>query len=76
MWRDADEYEADKVIEETQSDTTAFTLGASYLLENGFVGLSYERTDRQNGLPGHAHGHEEDDEHVEDHDASKVSFNP
>lgn len=68
VWRDADEYEADKVIEETQSDTTAFTLGASYLLENGFVGLSYERTDRQNGLPGHAHGHEEDDEHVEDHD--------
>ncbi len=72
VWRDADEYEADKIIEETQSDTTAFTLGASYLLENGFVGLSYERTDRQNGLPGHDHGHEEDGAHDESHDDHDV----
>ena len=67
VWRDADAYKAKEVIEETQFEGTGFTLGASYLLDNGFVGLSYENTDRQYGLPGHSHaGH--DDEHEEGHE--------
>jgi len=70
VWHDADEYEADVIIENTQLESTGFTLGASYLLENGFVGLSYESTDRQNGLPGHEHSeeHEEHDEHGDEND--------
>ena len=62
VWRDADAYKARNVIEETQYEGTGFTLGASYLLDNGFVGLSYENSDRQYGIPGHAH----DEDHADD----------
>lgn len=70
IWRDADAYKAGTKIDNTQFDGTGFTLGASYLLDNGFVGLSFENTDRQYGLPGHEHGEHEDheDEHDEDHE--------
>lgn len=67
VWRDADAYKAQNIIEETQFEGTGFTLGASYLLDNGFVGLSYENTDRQYGLPGHAHDEHDDHEDDADH---------
>jgi len=35
-------------------------------MDNGFVGLSYGRLERTNGLPGHAHGEEEHDEEGEE----------
>lgn len=41
------------------------TVGASVLLDNGFVGVSVGYLDRLYGIPGHAHAHEEHDEHEE-----------
>ncbi|TLU67162.1 TonB-dependent receptor [Thalassotalea litorea] len=51
----------------TSNDAKGFTLGTSYLLDNGFVGFSYGRTDRTYGIPGHSHaGHDEHEEHDEE----------
>jgi iron complex outermembrane receptor protein len=51
------------------SSTTASggTVGASYLFEQGFLGFSYGRLDREYGIPGHSHV-EEHDEHEEEHE--------
>lgn len=43
-------------VANTQAKATGFTLGTSYLLDNGFVGVSYGRLDREYGIPGHSHG--------------------
>jgi len=47
------------------SSTTASggTVGASYLFEQGFVGFSYGRLDREYGIPGHSHEDEHEGEH-------------
>ncbi|NQY38103.1 MAG: TonB-dependent receptor [Alteromonadaceae bacterium] len=57
------------------SKSSGFTVGTSYVLDNGFVGFSFGRMTREYGIPGHSHGsHEEEhsgelfaDEH-DDHD--------
>ena len=80
FWRDSGNYSipgfADLVpdddavkgkVANTAATAKGFTLGGSYLLDNGYVGLSYGRLDREYGIPGHSHGgHEEHDGH--DHD--------
>ncbi|WDE14371.1 TonB-dependent receptor [Thalassomonas haliotis] len=52
------------------SKSSGFTLGASYLFDNGYLGASFASMNREYGVPGHSHGgHEEehdDDEHEED----------
>ncbi|WP_088330722.1 TonB-dependent receptor [Lacimicrobium sp. SS2-24] len=53
-------------VENTASESKGFTLGSSYLLDNGFVGFSYGRLEREYGIPGHAHGEEHG--HEEDHE--------
>lgn len=50
-------------VENSQYTSDGFTVGASYLLDNGFVGVSFGRLNKEYGIPGHAHGHE--DEHGE-----------
>lgn len=40
------------------SQSDGFTFGSSYLLDNGYVGISYGLMNRTYGVPGHAH-HEE-----------------
>ncbi|MFD2165260.1 TonB-dependent receptor [Thalassotalea euphylliae] len=58
-------------LENSASKSSGFTIGTSYILDNGFVGFSYGRLDREYGIPGHSHGHgeEEHDEHEgEEHD--------
>ena len=46
-----------------------FTVGASYLLDNGFVGFSVGQMDREYGIPGHSHAHgEEEHEEHDEHD--------
>ena len=48
-------------VDNSQAKATGFTLGGSYLLDNGFVGVSYGRLEREYGIPGHSHaGHEHD----------------
>jgi iron complex outermembrane receptor protein len=62
----------ERTVASTAEDSSGFTFGTSYLLDNGYVGLSYGKLDREYGIPGHGHGDEEehgDEEgHDEDHD--------
>ncbi|MGI5308162.1 TonB-dependent receptor [Rheinheimera sp. WS51] len=52
-------------VDNTQAKATGFTLGTSYLLDNGFIGMSYGRLDREYGVPGHSHaGHDHDESEV------------
>ncbi|WP_238376388.1 TonB-dependent receptor [Marinagarivorans algicola] len=51
------------------SEGKGINLGGSWLLDNGFVGLSYGHLERQNGIPGHSHVEQDhEDEHAEDED--------
>ena len=66
-----DDHDEDHEEEQTShlanssSKSSGFTIGTSYLFDQGFVGFSYGRLDRDYGIPGHSH----DDEHEEeDHD--------
>lgn len=43
----------------TASEARGFTLGSSYLLDNGYVGLSYGRLEHEYGIPGHSHDGEQ-----------------
>ena len=52
-------------LENSSTKSNGFTVGTSYLMENGFVGVSYGRVERQYDIPGHAE-HEEGSEHAED----------
>ena len=54
------------VLENSAAKATGFNVGASYLLDNGYVGFSYGRLARTYGIPGHSHGEEEHDEHEEE----------
>ena len=56
-------------VENSAEESSGFTLGASYLLNNGYVGVSIEQLNREYGIPGHSHGDEgHGDEHDHDHD--------
>jgi len=46
-------------IANSAAESSGFTLGTSYLLNNGFVGVSYQALDQEYGIPGHSHGDEE-----------------
>ncbi|MDB2373813.1 TonB-dependent receptor [Psychrosphaera haliotis] len=69
---DHDEHEevhGSQLLENSASRSKGFNVGASLLLDNGFVGISVGYLDRLYGIPGHAHAHDEEhDEHEEDHD--------
>ena len=60
-------------VENSGSTTSGFTLGTSYISDNGFAGVSIGRIEREYGIPGHSHGghadesaHDEHDEHDEE----------
>lgn len=64
FYRDSDNYQIpDKngtdEIANSATESNGFTLGISYLLDNGFVGVSYQALDQEYGIPGHSHGDEE-----------------
>lgn len=64
FYRDSENYqipEKDGVDEVANSaaESSGFTLGTSYLLDNGFVGLSYQNLEQEYGIPGHSHGDED-----------------
>lgn len=64
-WRESDDYEvpAGGVVENSAEESNGFTLGGSYLLDNGYFGVSVEQFNRQYGIPGHTHGDAEETEH-------------
>lgn len=47
------------VVPNSAETSSGFTIGTSYLLDNGFVGVAAERLDREYGIPGHSHGAED-----------------
>lgn len=75
FWRQANDYEApeinesepdegDDAVANSDDDSSGYTLGASYLFDRGYVGVSAGRLEREYGIPGHSHGHEGGDERV------------
>merc|ERR1712054_682886 len=66
---DVDEPDAARSVENSAEESNGFTVGASYLLDDGYVGIAVEQFNREYGIPGHTHGHEEssDDEHDHEH---------
>ena len=66
------EEEKGKLIN-SAAKASGYTVGASYLLDQGFVGFSFGQMDRDYGVPGHSHGAEEEhDEHEEEgHDEAE-----
>ncbi|MCR5878970.1 TonB-dependent receptor [Phenylobacterium sp. J367] len=59
---------ADSIVENTSTELTSYGGGLTYVGENGFLGLSVKRTETTYGVPGHAHGHEDEHGHEEDHE--------
>ncbi len=81
FWREADDYDVpvypeigqdqgERTVASTAEESSGFTFGTSYLLDNGFVGFSYGTLERDHGIPGHGHGEEEHDE--EEHEEGDI----
>ncbi|HEY7773978.1 MAG TPA: TonB-dependent receptor [Marinagarivorans sp.] len=51
-----DEHGGDYQVENSGEKSHGFTLGSSYLLDNGYVGVSWGQLNREYGIPGHSHG--------------------
>lgn len=46
-------------IANSDGESDSINLGASYILDDGFIGLSYQEIDNRYGLPPGAHAHDE-----------------
>ncbi|RNL60192.1 TonB-dependent receptor [Zhongshania marina] len=63
--RESDDYDVPvaldgkKTVANSDEESSGYTLGSSYLLDNGYVGISVGRLDREYGIPGHSHGGDE-----------------
>jgi len=77
---DEEEHEDEEhsdTLDNSSSRAKGFTIGTSYIVDNGFIGFSYGYLDRKYGLPGHgAHEEEgEEEEHEEDeHEEEEIVF--
>lgn len=71
---DHDEHDDfDGTLENSASESSGYTFGTSYLLDNGFVGVSYGELTKTYGIPGHAeHSEEESEEEHDEHEAGVV----
>jgi iron complex outermembrane recepter protein len=58
----AEDHVGENRVANSAEESSGYTLGSSYLLENGYVGVSVGRLDREYGIPGHSHGGHEHDE--------------
>lgn len=62
---DEEEEEQSSHLENSFSKSHGFTVGSSYLFDQGFIGFSVGSMSKDYGVPGHSHAHEEEGE--EDH---------
>ena len=73
FWREANNYDVpvspeldedhgERTVASTAEESEGYTVGSSVILDNGYIGLSYGRLERDHGIPGHSHGHEEEGE--------------
>lgn len=66
------------VLENSYSETTSYTVGTSYLLDNGYIGFAVNQLDSDYGIPPGAHVHaeeeggEEEEEHEGEHEGEQV----
>lgn len=77
FWRESDDYDTpDGTVANSAEDSSGLTLGASYLLDNGYFGVSVEQFNREYGIPGHSHGDESDAEEsvFADLDQTRIQF--
>lgn len=63
FYRDSENYQIPEKngvdeVANSAANSSGFTLGTSYLFDNGFVGLSYQGLTQEYGIPGHSHGDE------------------
>ena len=79
FWREANDYEVpvspeidedhgERTVESTAEESNGYTFGTSYILDNGYVGFSYGKLDRDYGIPGHSHGGEEEEHEEHEHE--------
>jgi iron complex outermembrane receptor protein len=62
-----DEENTEGFIANTDSESASYSLGASYMLEQGYIGLAINQLDNQYGIPEGAHQHHDhDDDGFED----------
>jgi len=64
FYRDSENYQTPEKngideVANSAAESSGFTLGTSYLLDNGFVGVSYQNLAQEYGIPGHSHGDED-----------------
>ena len=76
-----DHSNGDFKVANSGEESHGFTLGTSYLFDQGYVGVSVEQFNREYGIPGHSHGdeeehgHDDDESHEEgEHEHSDVVF--
>lgn len=65
-----EEEEAFGSVPDSDFEFSSGSVGASFVSDWGFIGVAYRTSDGEYGLPGHAHGHEDDhdDDDHDDHD--------
>ncbi|MCW9080053.1 MAG: TonB-dependent receptor [Colwellia sp.] len=74
---DEEHEETPSHLENSASKSHGFTVGTSYLFDQGFVGFSYGKMNRDYGIPGHAHHGEdehEEDEHEEHEEGTQAKM--
>ncbi len=52
MAPDIDDPDGEHVVENSNEESHGFTLGTSYLFDQGYVGVAVERFEREYGVPG------------------------
>ena len=77
--RDADDYRVPEFVNPDGERTTLIgnsftddiggTIGASYIGDRGYIGASFGRIERDYGIPGHSHAHDDEHhDHAHEHD--------
>ena len=70
-----EEEEAFGILENSQTETSSFTAGASYIGERGFIGIAVHKFDSDYGVPGgHEEGEEEEEEEGEEEEEELVTI--
>lgn len=69
-----DEHEggSEGLVESSQYRSKGFTVGGSYLFEQGHVGISAQHLSSLYGIPGHAHSDEHAHDDLDDHDGEEM----
>ncbi|MBW3563312.1 MAG: TonB-dependent receptor [Acidobacteria bacterium] len=63
-----EEEEHEGFLENSSLDTETGTVGASWIFNRGFAGVAVSRFETNYGIPGHAHGHEDEEGEDGDHE--------